>query len=808
MSASSASRAATSSAESDSRPSYLAAAIAGALVLVLYILTLSPSTAMWDTSEYLAAAVTLGLPHPPGNPFFVLLGHVFSDLPIAPTLAMRINLLAALCSAVSAAMWFLITERVLASWLPRRWQRIVGGSLAALIGSTAFTVWAQSVVNEKVYTVSLVGMAIVSWLTVRWCDDPDGPRADRLLVMIAYISGLGYANHMAGFLALPAAIVAVLVRKPRTVINWMESSTGAAVAYLVGGLIGFGALAIAFGTLGVLGVLVALALSLWVWLRSGQFRRVPILFATLGILGLGLTPFAMQPIRSAQWPRIDEGETTGCLTKLEVSCTFSKLTYTRFMYNFNRGQYGKPALTDRQASIGAQVGMWWLYFKWQWLRDPNGTHQLAQRVLAVLFLFLGLVGGYVHWRRDRRSFWFFGPLIFTVTLLLIYYMNFKYGYSQSPQLGDSVPREVRDRDYFYLWSYSAWSVWAALGFMWLWARIAEVLGSDPHQFGGEVVEEPRRSSWLAASPLLAVAFVPLFANWAPASRHGHTSTRDFAHDLLESVEPYGFLITVGDNDTFPLWYAQEVEHIRPDVTVLCTSLLNTDWYTRQLIRNPARPYDAANGPVAYAGHPWPFPTTPPVTLSYAASDAVPPIIAMTGPQEIKTVSGYTYIVRPRNLGEGYRGLERADLFVLYLIRDAFPARGVFFSRTDGSYPDEMGFGPYLVTTGLARKLVTATPTPSATMVNVPGDGWMDLATTYSLWTHTFDAPASLARRDGWVDRPSAGIPFVYVRTGLVLASALAQQGDTAQARQVVGTVQKVARATQLADLLPAAAPGQ
>src|SRR6266566_2340443 len=100
-----------------------------------------------------AAAYTLGLPHPPGNPFFVLLGRVFAILPIAPNVAMRINILAAFCSAGAAGMWFLITERVLVGWLPERWQRIVGGSLAALIGATAFTVWAQSVVNEKVYTV-------------------------------------------------------------------------------------------------------------------------------------------------------------------------------------------------------------------------------------------------------------------------------------------------------------------------------------------------------------------------------------------------------------------------------------------------------------------------------------------------------------------------------------------------------------------------------------------------------------------------------------------------------------------------------
>src|SRR5512132_2863125 len=107
----------------DYRPSYLAGGIVTLLVFGLYIVTLSPSTAMWDTSEYMAAAYTVGLPHPPGNPFFILIARVFAILPIAPNVAMRINLLAAISSAVSAGMWFLITERVLVSWLPERWQR-------------------------------------------------------------------------------------------------------------------------------------------------------------------------------------------------------------------------------------------------------------------------------------------------------------------------------------------------------------------------------------------------------------------------------------------------------------------------------------------------------------------------------------------------------------------------------------------------------------------------------------------------------------------------------------------------------------
>ena len=733
--------------ELDYRPSYRAAAVVSALVFVLYVITLAPSTAMWDTSEYIAAAYTLGLPHPPGNPLFVLLGRFFAVLPIAPNVAMRINILAALCSAGAAGMWFLITERVLVGWLPERWQRVVGGSLAALIGATAFTVWAQSVVNEKVYTVSLLGLAIVSWLIVRWCDDPDGPKADRLLVLIAYLSGLGFANHMAGFLALPAVGAAVAIRRPAMLL------------------------------------------------------RPKLLLAIAGALLLGMTPFLTQPLRAAYFPAINEGEPTGCATQIGVGCTLSKATYDRFMYNFNRGQYGKPGLTERQAPFIAQVEMWWLYFRWQWLRDPFGNYPGVQKMLATLFLLLGGLGGYVHWRRDRRSFWYFGPLMFMVTLALIYYMNFKYGSSQSPELGDAVEREVRDRDYFYLWSFSALSVWIALGLVFVWETVAALIGSEKVRVGDETLDLPRRRSWLLAAPVLALAIIPLFANWKSASRAGQTDTADFAADLLNSVEPYGILITAGDNDTFPLWYAQEVEGMRRDVIVACLSLLRTDWYTRQLLRRPVYEYDSLRGPAIYRGKIWKKPSGPPLKLTMEQADAVPSVIELSSPQTFrKEETDIVVNIQPRSFGD-FTGFGREDLFVLYMIRDGYPERPFYFSRTTGGYAEEMGFGPYTVTAGLARKLVPHIPVAGNGIVVVPGEGWFDLETTRALWETVFKAPKSIANRDLWVDRPSAGIPFLYVRTGLVLTTALAQMGRTAEATRIRAQIERIARATQLEDVL-------
>ncbi|HWC72675.1 MAG TPA: DUF2723 domain-containing protein, partial [Gemmatimonadales bacterium] len=110
-------------------PPYVIAACISVAALILYVLTLAPTTSFWDASEYIAATHALGIPHPPGNPFFIIVAHVWGLLPLGADYARRINLLAAVTSAASAGLWFLICERGLRETaIPQLWRRVAAAA--------------------------------------------------------------------------------------------------------------------------------------------------------------------------------------------------------------------------------------------------------------------------------------------------------------------------------------------------------------------------------------------------------------------------------------------------------------------------------------------------------------------------------------------------------------------------------------------------------------------------------------------------------------------------------------------------------
>jgi hypothetical protein len=702
------------------RPPYLAAGITALVIFGIYLATLAPTTAFWDTSEYMAAARVLGIPHPPGNPLFTLLAHAFGLLPLAASYAQRINLFAAVSSALAAGLWFLVADRWLQPTVTVRWARWAAAFAGVLVGATSWTVWNQSTVNEKVYTVSLMSMALCMWLVVHWGDDEAGSHRDRWLVLIAYVMALSSTNHLMALLAIPALAVYVFFTDWRVLTRpWVLVSVVVAIA-----------------------------------------------------VGVSLN-YLYLPLRAAQLPAINEGEPI-CRGLLQAIASAVDPKQCQALSDvLNRVQYGKPSVMERQADFFAQLGNFWQYFNWQFARDWGRWAGVA----TALFSGLGLVGLYTLWKNDRRAGWAAILLLGTLTVALVFYMNFKYGYSQYPEKPD-LPREVRERDYFFLGSFSAYGVFVALGLGAVLQSLAEMAGRD------------RQPRWLLGTPALAVALIPLVGNRLTASRAHETLARDFAVDLLESVEPYGILITAGDNDTFPLWYAQEVEGVRRDVILANLSLMNTRWHLRQLRRRVTPTFDPTHAAALWrspaGGTTWPKPPDPVLGLSLNELDSLPEAMRVPAKGGIQ-IDSVTVA-----FGQDYLLLQ--DLATIFLIKQNLGKRPIYFSLSDGGYPDQtLGLSAYLVGQGMVRKLMPKPVVANDSIVLSAGLGYIDLPRTRRLLTEVYHWQAAARDRPyGWVDAPSSSILSLYAIVYAGTADALRQKGDTA----VALTADSVAKAVQ------------
>jgi hypothetical protein len=174
-------------------------------------------------------------------------------------------------------------------------------------------------------------------------------------------------------------------------------------------------------------------------------------------------------------------------------------------------------------------------------------------------LLLGLFGLIFHLQRDNKNFWVVMLLFILTGLAIVVYLN-------------QTPNQPRERDYAYAGSFYAFAIWIGLGVLAIYDSLSIKL----------------RKTFIALSlTLICLFLVPgIMAreNWDDHDRSGRYTTRDFAYNYLNSCAPNAILFTNGDNDTFPLWYAQEVEGIRTDVRVVNLMLLGMDWHIDQMKR--------------------------------------------------------------------------------------------------------------------------------------------------------------------------------------------------------------------------------
>ncbi|HEU5040181.1 MAG TPA: DUF2723 domain-containing protein [Gemmatimonadales bacterium] len=747
------------------RPPYRAAVGVAAIVLLGYLVTLAPTVTFWDAGEFIAAAYTLGIPHPPGTPLFVLIAHVWGMLFPVGEFAFRTNLLSAVLSAGAAGLFFLVVHETLAGLadgLDRpaaRALRLGGAACAAVLGAFTFTNWQNS--NEtEVYSVATFTIAAMCWLVHVWRRRRGTERAPRLLLLVVFLAGISIGNHLLALLAGPAIVAFLAVTLWRTpaadlALRREEWGQVAVVAGIWALLIGTG---LGSSGLTVVGAICFVAAAAYAATGgAGLFA-----LASLAIAAVGITPYLYLYIRSGQNPIVNEA---------------APATFDALLAVIRRAQYpprtplDDPTVPHGPDNPGRTLGILWLqlinyfqYFDWQWARSLGAF----RAVLTVVFLSLGVRGALAQRRSDRSGWWLLLVLFLVTGLGLVVYMNFRPGFSVGyDRYPESRDHEVRERDYFFVVSFVVWGLWAGIGAVTL-AR--QLLARAPG---------PRR---LALVLVGAVAALPVALNWSVASRRHGPDARlaaDFAYDLLNSAPPYGVLFTYGDNDTFPLWWAQEVAGVRQDVTVVCLALANTDWYMRQLRDNPTRPVDLARLPAIWR-------------------DSVPPrpdwpLHGMTDSMISRAMEGYYVPERQTvKLGPLTRELVAGtvlypnDIMSLSLVQQNLGRRPIVWAVTAGrSYA---GLGDHVVQRGLGFQLEPSpidTTDPRLDLRRLAGAP-LDLPATETLVYDVYRYAGLLDRGAADLEPTSASaasslsLPFVQ------LVYAYQGRGDAARAERAIG----------------------
>lgn len=471
-----------------------AALLLGIAASAVYLLTADRSVSWWDCGEFLATGWLLQVGHPSGASVYQLLSHLFMLLSFGnPMLVAPLgNAFSAICGGITVGLLY-ATIRLLPCGGPplSRWAAATG-ALCYLFCDTAWF----SAVESEVYAPAMLCCSFEVWLALRWRQS----RNRRLLLLLALVSGLGVGIHLMTLLVLPAVAVAVLTHLRR-------------------------------GSL-----------------RHG-LRWLPL---AAFFFFLGLTPYAIIPIRAAANTPINEGNPSSAeafLGYMRRDQYAKAPLYPRMWREKDLPNYADWTFDTKGVAANVVYGctyqlgyMYGRYLMNNFVGRENLKHNRV--VLFLLPALLGLWGAVRHRRRSRTGFWIVMLLFLFGGPLLNVYLNHPC-------------YEPRERDYAYVLSFYAFAVWIAVG-------AAELL-----QYVAQRKPLVRRGALLLL--LLAPASMAL-GNWSDHDRHRCHSVHDIATAHLQCCDHDAVLITLGDNDTFPLWYLQYVEGVRTDVEVLNVGL--------------------------------------------------------------------------------------------------------------------------------------------------------------------------------------------------------------------------------------------
>ncbi len=639
------------------------------VALITFSMTVERTASFWDCGEFIACSFKLQVPHPPGAPFFLLVGRLFSMMSFGDltSVAYWVNMASVLASAFTIAFLFwtitMLGQKLLdkaeSDYSPSDTLLVLGTSAVGALAYTFSDTFWFSAVEAEVYGMSSFFTAIVVWAAFKWERIEDEAAANRWLIFIAYLTGLSIGVHLLNLVTLPAlALIYYFKRQPKPTF-WggvVAAGIGLVVLVIINAGIIPGLPGMAFAVerffVNILGlpftsgantfIVVFLGALVYGIIWSGRQKKV-ILNTSLLALAFVLIGYAsyMQVLVRADFnPPINENDPSDELNFLSYlrreqygsrsllygpvftarpvdqkqGAAIWKKEGNRYVafdhqpeYIYAPGdemlfprvyssQQNHPALYRQMLGLAEgqkptmgdnlkymfsyQLGhMWWRYLMWNfagresdeegagyllpWSSDDNVPDLLrtnkARDNFYMLPFALGLLGITFQYFRRRRDFLIVGLLFLFTGIALQIFLN-------------SPPSEPRERDYIYVGSFYFFAIWLGLGVMSIAEGLRAYLKSDMMRNG------------LVVGLSLLVPVMMGMKSWDNHDRSHRYQSVDFAKNLLNSCAPNAILFTGGDNDTFPLWYVQEVEGFRTDVRVCNLSLLGTEWYIQQMKR--------------------------------------------------------------------------------------------------------------------------------------------------------------------------------------------------------------------------------
>jgi hypothetical protein len=676
-------------------------AIVGVVVFLIafitYTRTVAPTTSFWDCGEFIACSYILGVMHPPGAPLYLLIGRILTMFPFIKDIGLRVNMFSVFVSATTVFFAYLIIIQLIRRWrgeaknLEDRFIMYFSSAFGALAFAFTDSFWFNAV-EAEVYAFSMFFTAIVVWLALYWGEHSEKAGSMTLIFLIFYLFGLATGVHLLNILAYPFVLLVAFFHENKTVRNLLMLIFVQAIVPFTLYVIFFqfdpanmsytainAHQAKAWNFLKYFGTIWIIVSLIYMYRKDrGAFRAwwvIPVLVL------IGYSTYILIYLRAGLDPPINENAPS---------------TLQGMADYLGRKQYGNESLfltfMHRQAEFWRyQVHfMYTRYFGWQFIGkgiqfDANNRviEILSLRGLYGLPFLVGLWGAVHHFFRDKKR---------ALSILMLFFLT---GYAIIVYLDQKNP-EPRERDYSYVGSFFAFALWIGIGVAGIFEWISDLM---KHRLALK-----KMVFALATIVLLVAVPINLFAfNFESHDRSGNYIAYDYSYNILESCAKDGIIFTNGDNDTFPLWFLQEVYGIRKDVRVVNLSLLNTHWYIKQLRDNEPKVQMGLSDHVISRLYPMAWKTQ---QFQISIPEDVRGVLKKElDPDDLAGLSeSLTFKLEPTfQVAEG-GGLRVQDLMILRILEAAKWKKPVYFAVTV-SRDNMIGLDEYLRMDGLAFRVL-------------------------------------------------------------------------------------------------------